>query len=83
MNNYLFIENTGFNLNKSLDTTNIFLNEIKILFKDSPLFLLDGKAYREFFTNNLINTIINEEPYFRNDLYLFNLKQFTNSIKKC
>ena len=85
MSDFLFMESTCFDLDKSIDTTNIFLNEIITLFKGLPFFLSDGQAYREFFdTNNVINTILREDPHFWKDLYLSHFKKFTNSyIKKC
>ena len=74
MDNYLFIENTCFTSENFIDTGNIFLNEIRSLFINFS-FLINHQVYRDFFiTNDIINTILKEEPHKCNDLYLFNLK---------
>ena len=82
MNSFLVLEKST-SSNQFIQTNNEFLNAIACIFKDFPEDLFDKKMYLQFSqNNNIINSLLKEEPYFREELYLVYLQTFIDSIKK-
>ena len=82
MNSFLVLEKST-SSNQFIQSNNEFLNAITCIFKDFPEDLFDKKMYLQFSQdNNIINSLLKEEPYFCKELYLVYLQTFIDSIKK-